>query len=143
MMHRRACAPGSKGASFPSCGPNKPDGACTNTPPHRLPTAILPAMTASGIRENYDALVIGAGPAGGSAALMLARAGWNVVIVEKSTFPRRKVCGEFISATSLPILFQTGLGENFQEHAGPEVRRVGLFARDTVLEAPMPKVALS
>lgn len=97
-------------------------------------------MTASGKGENFDALVIGAGPAGGVAALMLARAGWNVVIVEKSIFPRRKVCGEFISATSLPILFQMDLGESFQELAGPEVRRLGLFARDSVLEAPMPHV---
>jgi flavin-dependent dehydrogenase len=97
-------------------------------------------MTANRKGENYDALVIGAGPAGGVAALMLARAGWNVVIVEKSAFPRRKVCGEFISATSLPMLFQLGLGECFQVLAGPEIRRVGLFARDSVLEAPMPQV---
>ena len=39
---------------------------------------------------RYDAIVIGAGPAGGTAALMLARAGWSVAIVEKNSFPRRR-----------------------------------------------------
>ncbi|WP_136622814.1 FAD-dependent oxidoreductase, partial [Mesorhizobium sp. 10.2.3] len=43
--------------------------------------------------STYDAVIIGAGPAGSSAALTLARRGWAVAIVEKSAFPRRKVCG--------------------------------------------------
>lgn len=86
-----------------------------------------------------DAIVIGAGPAGATAALMLARAGWSVALIEKSGFPRRKVCGEFISATSLPLLDELGLLDEFLQQAGPEVRRVGLFADDAVLDAPMPR----
>jgi flavin-dependent dehydrogenase len=90
---------------------------------------------------RYDAIVIGAGPSGSTAALLLARAGWSVAIVEKSSFPRRKVCGEFISATSMPLLHELGVLNDFLRQAGPEVRRVGLFAKDAVLSALMPKPA--
>jgi flavin-dependent dehydrogenase len=90
---------------------------------------------------RYDAIVIGAGPAGSTAALLLARAGWSIAIVEKSSFPRRKVCGEFISATSMPLLHELGVLDDFLHQAGPEVRRVGLFAKDTTLSAPMPEPA--
>jgi flavin-dependent dehydrogenase len=90
---------------------------------------------------RYDAIVIGAGPAGSTAALLLARAGWSIAIVEKSRFPRRKVCGEFISATSMPLLRELGVLDNFLHQAGPEVRRVGLFAKDATLSAPMPQPA--
>src|SRR5712692_1446074 len=87
---------------------------------------------------KYDALVLGAGPAGATAALMLAQAGWSVAVVEKTGFPRRKVCGEFISATSLPLLHELGVGDAFLELAGPEVQRVGLFAEETILASAMP-----
>ena len=87
---------------------------------------------------NYDAIVIGAGPAGSSAALALARQGRTVAIIEKAAFPRRKVCGEFMSATNLALLDKFGLGEAWRAEAGPEVRRVGLFAGARKIEARMP-----
>ena len=89
--------------------------------------------------RSFDALVIGGGPAGSTVALLLARAGWSVAVVEKASFPRRKVCGDFLSATNLPLLRQLGLAESILEFAGPEVRRVGLFARDRAVVADMPR----
>ena len=88
--------------------------------------------------HDYDALIIGGGPAGSTAAILLAQAGWRIAVVEKKPFPRRKVCGEFISATSWPLLHEFGVADSLLAHAGPEVRRVGLYAGATTLTAAMP-----
>ncbi len=88
--------------------------------------------------EAFDALVIGGGPAGATAALVMSRAGMRVAVVEKSTYPRRKVCGEFISATSWPLLRELGVAPRLLGSAGPPVLRVGLFASDVVVDSPMP-----
>ena len=86
----------------------------------------------------HDVLIVGGGPAGASAAILLARAGWSVVVVEKDAFPRRKVCGEFVGAPGILQLAQLGVAPAFRARAGPEVRRVGLFAGKVVASAPMP-----
>jgi len=83
-------------------------------------------------------LVIGGGPAGATVARLLARSGWSVVLLEKAVFPRRKVCGEFLSATSLPLLRVLGVEEMFLDLAGPPVQDVGLYAGTRILSAPMP-----
>lgn len=46
---------------------------------------------------HFDVIIAGAGPAGSSAAIHLARKGLRVLLVEQKTFPRPKLCGEFIS----------------------------------------------
>jgi flavin-dependent dehydrogenase len=56
------------------------------------------------VSEIYDLIVVGAGPAGASAAIMAARCGARVLLLERSRFPRHKVCGEFVSAESLGLL---------------------------------------
>jgi flavin-dependent dehydrogenase len=88
--------------------------------------------------RHYDAIVVGGGPAGASSALLLARHGWRVAVVEKSAFPRKKVCGEFMSATNLALLDRLGIGPAWRADAGPEIRRVGFFCGNTVVDAPMP-----
>jgi 2-polyprenyl-6-methoxyphenol hydroxylase-like FAD-dependent oxidoreductase len=88
--------------------------------------------------KAIDAVVIGGGPAGATAAFVLARAGFEVAVVEKASYPRPKVCGEFISATTWPLLHEMGVASRLDELAGPPVRRVGLFAGDVVVDAPMP-----
>jgi flavin-dependent dehydrogenase len=85
---------------------------------------------------RYDALIVGAGPAGSVAARLLAQSGWQVALVERAPFPRRKVCGEFISAATLPVLKACGVAEAFSDAAGPQVRRVGVYAGNVTLTAP-------
>lgn len=91
------------------------------------------------LTQNFDVLVIGSGPAGATAALLLARFGFSVAIVEKSVFPRRKVCGEYLSSTNLNLFRQLGIFEDFVQTAGPEISRVGLFSDSTILTANMPR----
>ena len=88
--------------------------------------------------STFDAVIVGAGPAGTAAAIGLARAGRRVAVVEKAAFPRRKVCGEFVSATSVPVLDALGIGSAWRDRAGPEVRRLSLFEGERVVDAPMP-----
>ena len=56
-----------------------------------------------------ETLVIGAGPAGAAAAAILARAGREVIVVDKATFPRDKCCGDGLTALALRELERLGL----------------------------------
>lgn len=93
------------------------------------------------MNQSLDAIIIGAGPAGCTAAIRLAAAGWSVAIVEKRTFPRRKVCGECIAASNLPLLDALGVGEAFGALAGPALQQVGLFVGTRQIVAPLPPMA--
>jgi flavin-dependent dehydrogenase len=90
----------------------------------------------------FDFLIIGAGPAGSTIALLLAEAGFSVAIIEKKIFPRRKVCGEFISATSFSLLQKLGIADFYSQESGPEVHRIGIFAGNTVLTSQMPALKI-
>ncbi len=59
---------------------------------------------------SADVLVIGAGPAGALAARALARAGTDVVLIDRETFPRWKVCGCCVGGGGAAALEAEGLG---------------------------------
>lgn len=93
------------------------------------------------MKTAFDAIIVGGGPAGATAAILLARAGWSVAIVEQHVYPRRKVCGECIAAPNLPLFDQLGVGEAFDGLAGPELLQVLLMAGEATVAADLPACA--
>jgi menaquinone-9 beta-reductase len=60
--------------------------------------------------RRWDAIVVGAGPAGSIAARQLALQGKTVLLVDRATFPRPKVCGGCLNETAAALLDRIGLG---------------------------------
>jgi flavin-dependent dehydrogenase len=59
--------------------------------------------------ERADAVIVGAGPAGAVTALLLARAGHDVLLLERARFPRAKPCGDCLSAGATAVLDRIGV----------------------------------
>jgi len=65
-------------------------------------------------------------------------AGWRVVLVEKSAYPRQKVCGECLTAGGLALLDELGVGAAVCARASPELRRVGWMGTSPSVVADLP-----
>ncbi len=61
------------------------------------------------MKRTADVLVVGGGPAGSAAAILLARAGFQVCLLDKGHFPRDKPCGEYLSPGCVPLLRRLGV----------------------------------
>jgi menaquinone-9 beta-reductase len=75
-----------------------------------------PELTKDTAGQTADVIVVGAGPAGSSTAFYLAAAGLDVLVLEKSQFPREKVCGDGLTPRAVKAL--TGMGVPIAEGDG-------------------------
>jgi flavin-dependent dehydrogenase len=77
---------------------------------------------------DFDALVVGAGPAGSAAAILLARQGYRVGLIDKATFPRDKACAEYMSPAIEGILKRLGVLEQVEAARPAHLRGFDLFS---------------
>ena len=94
---------------------------------------------ANGRRTDVDVLVVGAGPAGSAAAYHLARHGVDVLCVDKSRFPREKVCGDGLSPRGVGAL--QSLGIDATEAGFTRVEGLRVYAPTVTLNLPWPKLS--
>lgn len=90
---------------------------------------------------RYDAAILGGGPAGASAAMVLARAGFSVVVLERDRFPREKLCGEFLSPEVCRVARELAV-EELASVAAPALSTVQLhFPKKSPVEFQLPNPA--
>lgn len=76
--------------------------------------------------DEFDVVVVGAGPAGSAAALAARRAGARVLLLDRANFPRDKACGDGIAAHALDVLAELGVTGAVDGYAPlPALRLVG------------------
>ena len=90
---------------------------------------------------DCDVVIVGGGPAGSTTAYYLARQGVHVILMDKCSFPREKVCGDGIAPRAVRNLYKMGLQERFdgQFNKFHGFRFAG--AGRSVVETPIPPLA--
>ncbi|MFL5732481.1 MAG: NAD(P)/FAD-dependent oxidoreductase [Chloroflexia bacterium] len=79
-------------------------------------------------RTMYDAVVVGAGPAGSALGALLARAGFSVLLLDRAAFPRDKPCGEYTSPETCNVLARLGTLEAVERAGGRKLRAMHLVS---------------
>jgi geranylgeranyl reductase family protein len=101
---------------------------------HHRPLPAQPAGKAVERRQDSDVVIVGGGPAGAAAAARLAAGGFTTILVDRSSFPRDKVCGDFVGPIALSELADLGV-------AGTEAFRATNKIRDGALHVDGDKLA--
>ena len=78
--------------------------------------------------SHYDVAIVGAGPAGSSCAIRLAKKGLKVLLAEQKKFPRAKLCGEFISPECLGDFKELGVLDQMSISGGVSIARTVFYA---------------
>ena len=93
---------------------------------------------------THDLIIIGAGPGGCAAAITAARGGATVLLLERGSFPRQKVCGEFVSAESLGLLEDLlAPAHRGLVASAPRIPHSRVFAENSVLPIKVDPAAAS
>jgi flavin-dependent dehydrogenase len=88
-------------------------------------------------------VVIGAGPAGSVASILLSRSGLHVILIEQHRFPRDKVCGECVSALGIDVLQRLDAIDRMARHEPIHLRRTMIHAADgSSINIPLPRPML-
>src|SRR5262249_2399749 len=101
----RVQRPGNRGTRHAGRIPARRDPASSDARTSRRGAVVM----LSPARDDADAIVVGAGPAGAATALLLAEQGLRVIVLDRARFPRPKICGEDLSPGAAPVLDRLGV----------------------------------
>jgi len=93
-------------------------------------------------RTVWDVAIVGAGPAGATAALHLSSRGHRVLLLDKAAFPRDKVCGDVLTAHALAALHRAGLKTIVEERGHRTEKTLLLGPSRKGVEVPVPFLGL-
>lgn len=96
--------------------------------------------------DQYQIVIAGAGPAGSAAAAVLSGAGWRVGLLERDTFPRDKLCGEFLSGESIALLDRIGCLQTIQSYNPPAITQacfISTTGKRLQVDLPQPALGFS
>jgi menaquinone-9 beta-reductase len=82
------------------------------------------------VRQSADVIIVGAGIAGSSSAIALAREGFHVLLLDRETFPRHKPCGEGVMPQGVVVLGRLGVLDEIMARGGQRVRGLRFRSRD-------------
>lgn len=89
--------------------------------------------------KMYDVVIVGAGPGGSAAGYYLAKQGLDVLLLDKSDFPRDKTCGDGLTPRALAVLSDMGLLDDLQR-VGSQVNELEIAGtKGQAVDAPFPK----
>lgn len=88
--------------------------------------------------KRFDVCVVGAGPAGSSAAIFLARKGYTVALLEKRQFPREKLCGDFLNPANWEIFEKLGIQTTLLSLAHEKVGFFRISTASATAKIPFP-----
>lgn len=94
-------------------------------------------------KSHFDLVVLGGGPGGCSAAILAAREGADVLLLERSAYPRHKVCGEFVSPESLPLLADLLGQQQYENLPSCPIEQVAISADGNTATIPVAPAAAS
>jgi menaquinone-9 beta-reductase len=89
--------------------------------------------------RQADVIVVGAGPAGAATAYHLAQAGVDVLLLEKASFPRDKICGDGLTPRAVKQL--VGMGFDLDEPGWQKNRGLRIVGAGHRLELPWPELS--
>ena len=90
--------------------------------------------------QDADVIVVGAGPGGSAAAHALAQAGLDVLLLEKTSFPREKVCGDGLTPRAVKTLVDMGI-DTSEDNGFIRNRGLRIIGGEHTLELPWPDLA--
>jgi len=80
--------------------------------------------------KEFDVAIVGAGPAGSSTAITLARLGYHALLIDRAVFPRDKLCGDFVNPINWPVLKELHVGQELLSRPHTKVSTFRISAAD-------------